>query len=118
MENVRCKWMTALMILAASVLGGCSRADGGAPAPVPAAPRPTVVPIRPAGAVTPAAPPAGERRVSRTIEQDPDGDGIADSRRIITDTFDASGRLIQRTRDEDFDADGIVDARTTTRFDD
>ena len=64
-----------------------------------------------------AAPPPREHRESRTIERDPDGDGIANYRCIITDTYDASGRLIRRTRDEDFDADGIVDARTTTTFD-
>jgi hypothetical protein len=32
-----------------------------------------------------------ERRLSRTIEDDPDADGIAQYRVIITDTLDAAG---------------------------
>jgi hypothetical protein len=61
---------------------------------------------------------AGERRESRTVEDDRDADGIADYRVIITDTFDADGNLLLTTRDEDFEADGIFDARSLTKYGD
>ena len=57
-----------------------------------------------------------ERRLSRTIEDDPDADGIADYRVIITDTFDAAGNLESTLREEDFEADGIIDSRVITSF--
>ena len=37
-------------------------------------------------------------------------------RRIIIDTYDASGALVSRTREDDFEADGVVDRRVTTTF--
>jgi hypothetical protein len=67
--------------------------------------------------VMPFMPPVGERRVSRTIEDDPDADGIADYRVIITDTFNADGDPISTAREEDFEADGIIDARSVTKYD-
>jgi hypothetical protein len=57
-------------------------------------------------------------RVTRTIDKDPDGDGIANYRIIITEVFDKSGMLLERIREDDFEADGIVDARNVTTFDD
>jgi hypothetical protein len=69
----------------------------------------------PAHAPSPASSPA-RHQVTRTIEQDPDGDGIANRRSIITERFDDSGGLLERIRELDFEADGIVDARDVTRF--
>lgn len=60
--------------------------------------------------------PAGDRRESRTVEDDWDADGIADHRVIITDTFDADGNLLMSSRDEDFEADGIIDSRGMTKY--
>ncbi len=57
-------------------------------------------------------------RVTRTIDKDPDGDGLANSRTIITEVFDKSGMLQERIREDDFEADGIVDARNVTTFGD
>jgi hypothetical protein len=59
-----------------------------------------------------------ERRVTRTIDKDADGDGIAERRVVITETYDDAGILLERIREQDFQADGIVDQRTVTRFDD
>ncbi len=60
---------------------------------------------------------ACRQRRSRTIEEDPDADGIADYRVIITDTFDADGNPISTAREEDVEADGIIDARSVTHYD-
>jgi hypothetical protein len=57
------------------------------------------------------------RRATRTIGRDFDGDGIADSRVMITEIFDAAGTLVETIREEDFDADGIVDTRKVVTFD-
>ena len=107
------RWMAVIAFLG---LLGCS--SGGAPVAAP------VAESRPARWETPFATlaveegpgetPPVERRVSRTIEDDPDADGIANYRVIITDTFDAEGNLLSTTRNEDFEADGIIDARSTT----
>ena len=110
------RWMAGVALLS---LLGCS--SGGAPVTAPVAePRPSrpeiplaAVAIEEGPGETPPAWPV-ERRVSRTIEDDPDADGIANYRVIITDTFDAEGNLLSTTRDEDFEADGIIDARSTT----
>ncbi len=59
-----------------------------------------------------------EQRVTRAIDQDADGDGIAERRVVITETFDDAGILLERIREQDFQADGIVDQRTVTHFDD
>jgi len=112
------KWMVGIAFLG---LLGCS--SRGAPVSAPSAePKPARFetplavaasdPEREPGEV-PAAGPV-DRRVSRMIEDDPDADGIANYRVIITDTFDADGNLVSTTRDEDFEADGIIDARSTT----
>ena len=104
------KWMSGLAILYVLWCSGC-----GARA---AEPRPGTVVTEPlASVVLPTMPSAGERRVSRTIEDDPDADGIADYRVVITDTFDADGNPISSAREEDFEADGIIDARSVTKFD-
>ena len=110
--------MTILAISTAFLLAGCQGAEGTAnPVPGP----PAVARMSP-GADTPLlmnrAMPPGPRQVSRTVEDDPDADGIADYRVVITDTLDAEGKLVSTTRSEDFEADGIFDARNTTYFDD
>ncbi len=53
---------------------------------------------------------------SRIIDEDPDADGIANYRTIITDTFDAGGNLVSTLQEEDFEADGVVDSRVMTSF--
>ena len=55
-------------------------------------------------------------RLTRIIDKDPDGDGIANRRVLITEVFDESGVLLERVREDDFEADGIVDARNVTTF--
>jgi hypothetical protein len=57
-------------------------------------------------------------RATRIIDKDPDGDGIANRRVLITEVFDESGMLLERIREDDFEADGIVDARNVTTFGD
>lgn len=62
-------------------------------------------------------PARGENRVeTRHYESDSDGDGIADYRVTVIETFDGAGTLLARTREKDFDADGIIDASSTTTF--
>lgn len=112
------KLMTILAISSPFLLAGCQGPEVTAnPVPKP----PAVASMSPEAGmpqrVSGAAPP-GPRQVSRTIEDDPDGDGIADYRVVITDTFDARGSLVSTSRQQDFEADGIFDARNTTYFDD
>ena len=114
-----CKWMTLLVILAVSLMAGCNGALGAhdpAPQEVPRGPaiasQSTVVP----DAALAVAPNKSERRQVRTIEDDPDADGIANYRVIITDTFDAAGNMVSTLREEDFEADGIIDSRVMTSF--
>jgi hypothetical protein len=74
---------------------------------------------RPALATSAVANTAGrEHRAKRTIDQDPDGDGIANRRVVITEIHDDAGVLLERIREVDFEADGIIDSRSVTRFDD
>jgi hypothetical protein len=80
--------------------------------PAPAAARALI------GTAPPSARSNGAHQVTRTIDEDPDGDGIANRRIIVTDSFDDSGMLVQRIRERDFEADGIIDARDVTHFDD
>jgi len=113
------KWMNGLAILCALACAGCG-AKGAEPQPL-AAPSSIAVALPKvrspeSGTAVVAAPAAGERRVSRTVEDDRDADGISDYRIIITDTFDANGNLVSTLREEDFEADGIIDARSTTWF--
>lgn len=110
------KWMTLLAILGPHALSSCSGAHGAPDASslaVPAAPQPRLVPAP----TLPAAPSPAELRLSRTIEDDPDADGIANYRVVITDTFDAAGNIVSTLREEDFEADGIIDARHATYID-
>jgi hypothetical protein len=58
----------------------------------------------------------GNRVDSRNYESDSDGDGIADYRVTVIESFDSTGGLLSRTKEQDFDADGIIDARGTTTF--
>ncbi len=74
--------------------------------PTRVAPPPTVLPA--AGGTA--------HRLTRTIDKDPDGDGIANYRMIITEVFNKSGMLLERIREDDFEADGIIDARNVTTF--
>ncbi len=60
--------------------------------------------------------PGTPHRLARIIDKDPDGDGIANRRVLITEVFDESGMLPERVREDDFEADGIVDARNVTIF--
>ena len=107
------KWMTGLMILAALTLSACGRADGGVVwQPNKAEPAPEGTTALP----EPETQADAGYSVTRSIDQDPDADGIADSRLIITETFDAAGNLLSSTQEEDFEADGIVDSRFTTTF--
>jgi len=108
-----CKWMTLLAILGSNVLWGCSGAQGAQETSPPAAPiAPPAAPrALPAGSPAPA-----ERRLSRTIEDDPDADGIANYRVVITEIFDPAGNLVSTWREEDFEADGIIDSRQVTSF--
>lgn len=48
---------------------------------------------------------------------DPDGDGIANRRIVITESYDAEGLLVELIREVDREADGIIDARKVTRYD-
>ena len=104
--------LTALLLAACSGGQGDTAVSMAAQSPaLPAAIAPA--PIRTPPPITTAAP----QRVTRTIDKDPDGDGIANRRIIITEIFDASGALIERIREQDFEADGIIDARDVTHFD-
>lgn len=114
-----CKWMTLLTILAATVTSGCNGAHGAQDSPRPLARRSSPVAwqsMSVPGEAPEAAPSPYERRQVRTIEDDPDADGIANYRVIITDTFDAAGNMVSTLREEDFEADGIIDARVMTSF--
>ena len=113
--------LTGIVALAALLMAGC----GGAPVDSASATTPSMSPARSepvaratATAAVPAVQSRGEHRVTRTIDQDPDGDGIANRRVVITETHDDAGVLLERVREVDFEADGIIDARTMTRFDD
>jgi len=108
--------MTGLLIFTALQLAGCNAADPGidtsqSKGTMPASPK-TPELIRDMSGPSPPA----KHSVTRIIEQDPDADGIANSRCIVTETFDAAGNLVSRTREDDFDADGIVDSRRTTEY--
>ena len=59
----------------------------------------------------------GAHRTVNTIDKDPDGDGIANRRIIVTEVYDDRGALVERIREQDFEADGIIDARSVTHFD-
>ena len=113
-----CKWMILLLIIAVG-LAGCGGALGAHDI---AQPTPARVPTDASqsmggpGAALAAAPNTTEGRRVRTIEDDPDADGIADYRVIITDSFDAAGNLVSTLREEDFEADGIIDSRVMTSF--
>ena len=114
-----CKWMTLLAILAATAMSGCSGAHGAHDSAQPTAPRVSPVAwqsMSVPGEAPAAAPSPYERRQVRTIEDDPDADGIANYRVIITDTFDAAGNMVSTLREEDFEADGIIDSRVMTSF--
>ena len=114
-----CKWMTGLTILWLLGCGGCG-------ARVAESPESTLAPAVVAGPaavaeaelanVSRVLPAAVASRASRTIEDDPDGDGIANYRVIFTDTFDAAGDLAGTLREEDFEADGIIDSRLSTSY--
>lgn len=58
----------------------------------------------------------GAHRVTRTIDKDPDGDGIANRRIVITDVYDDAGQLLETIREVDLEADGIIDARNVTTY--
>ena len=108
--------LTTMVALAALLIAGCgSGQDNTKPVA-----KPTRVPAEPASAVSirPVSSPAtgGEHRVSRIIDQDPDGDGIANRRIVITESYDAEGLLVERIRELDREADGIIDARKVTRY--
>ncbi|HET9862139.1 MAG TPA: hypothetical protein VFP37_01745 [Steroidobacteraceae bacterium] len=107
------------LALAIVLLQGCEGARGDAPvieATVAASPPDTRVPVAaPAPAPHPAASSA-LRSLTRVIDKDSDGDGIANRRIIITEVFDPAGELVERIREQDFEADGIVDAREVTHF--
>ena len=100
--------LTGITRLAVLLLAGCGRME---PAVAPAN-------TKPAAIIAAAAPEStrveAERRVTRTIDQDPDGDGIANRRIVITETYDVAGVLVERIREVDFEADGIIDARSST----
>ena len=110
------KWMTSLMILWLLACGGCgarvaeslettqAAAVVAGPAAIAEAEVANVSRVLPAAVA------------SRAFEDDPDGDGIANYRAIITDTFDAAGNLATTLREEDFEADGIIDSRVTTSY--
>jgi hypothetical protein len=105
-------------LLSGLLFAGC----GGTPEPPPDA-QPEVarlVPSEPAEDSSPIArlPPASgtTHRLTRIIDRDPDGDGIANRRVLITEVFDESGVLLERIREDDFEADGIVDARNVITF--
>ena len=59
---------------------------------------------------------AERHRVTRIIDKDPDGDGIANRRIVITETFDDAGVLLESVREIDREADGIIDAREVTSY--
>jgi hypothetical protein len=105
--------------LAALLVAGCGSGQETAAKPVAG---PARVSADPASAVSfhpPASLPApgGEHRISRIIDQDPDGDGIANRRIVITESYDAAGLLIERIREVDREADGIIDSRNVTQYD-
>jgi hypothetical protein len=119
------KWMTGLAILLAALLAACGRAQGSADRIAPQFAAVPALPARPAapadgtsGTAGPTVIAAGLRQLRRTSSEDPDADGIADYRIIITETFDATGNLISSASEEDFEADGIIDARSVTTFGD
>ena len=115
-----CKWMTLLAILTVSAMSGCSGAHGAHRVQrnrrrresCPSHRSRCCVP----GEVRATAPNPSGRQQVRTIEDDPDADGIANYRVIITDTFDAAGNMVSTLREEDFEADGIIDSRVMTSF--
>ena len=114
-----CKWMTLLAILTVSAMSGCSGAHGAHDTAQSTASRVSPVALEsmsvPSEAPAAAPDPPGWRQV-RTIEDDPDADGIANYRVIITDTFDAAGNMVSTLREEDFEADGVIDSRVMTSF--
>ena len=114
------KWLSGLALLGVLSSSGCG--IHGAEPVTAASKRVQARHDAPAAAeltgVIPVAHPAGNRRESRTVENDWDADGIADYRVVITDTFDADGRLLLTSRDEDFEADGIIDSRRLTKYGD
>jgi len=108
------------MVLPALVLAACGGTTEPAPAVqarVAAGSPNTATVVSPPTTLLPTASVASHR-VTRTIDKDPDGDGIANCRIIITEVFDKSGMLLERIREDDFEADGIVDARNVTTFGD
>jgi hypothetical protein len=111
-------WVAAVLLVACGVDSGPGSAPvggtGTAPASVSESPESSRKIIQ--EVFLPAAPPPGNRVVSRTIDKDFDADGIADYRLTIRETLDAAGNLVSRSREEDFEADGIVDERVTTWF--
>lgn len=54
--------------------------------------------------------------MTRIIVKDPDGDGIANRRTIITEIFDEAGVLRESVREVDLEADGIFDSREVTSY--
>lgn len=116
--------LTGLLSLTTLLLVACGGGTRGetnaariAPAPTSAttsAKAPATTESPPPGAVTPVM--NRGHRVTRTIDKDPDGDGIANRRIFITEVFDEAGMLLERIREDDFEADGIVDARNVTTF--
>jgi hypothetical protein len=115
--------LTGLIGLTTLLLAGCAGAQGDVSTtphpPMPRSPQPDAdagnIPV--AASTSPVqAPVPGVRRAVRVIDKDPDADGIADHRIIVTEVFDANGLLLERIREEDFEADGIVDARAVTSF--
>lgn len=117
--------LTAWMAIATLCFTGCDGAPIG-DAPVRSTPAQASTagltarraPEIPPGNVAPPLPTPPQRRMTRTIDKDPDGDGIANQRVVVTEIYDDAGALLQEIREEDFDADGIVDARRVTTFDD
>ena len=112
------------MVLPALVLAACGSTTGPAPAVQvrvaaggPNTATMVTPPTTPPTTLSPTASVASHR-ATRTIDKDPDGDGIANCRIIITEVFDKSGMLLERIREDDFEADGIVDARNVTTFGD
>jgi len=107
MSSMR-KWMSGLAFLSVLPLGGCGMGAAGPSAmgaPARAEERQEAPPVAEMPKTMPVVNQAGDRRESRTIEDDPDADGIPDYRVTITDTFDADGNLLLTSRDEDFEAD-------------
>ena len=113
------KWMTSLMILWRLACGGCGARVAESMETTQAAAvvaGPAAIAEAEVANVSRVLPAAVTSRASRIFEDDPDGDGIANYRAIITDTFDAAGNLAATLREEDFEADGIIDSRVTTSY--